>query len=396
MRKVNDEKTRIRSKGRAVNNTGSVRQRANGTWEGRVVTGVDPATGKTIRRSVYGDKEKDVRRKMTEIQRSLDTNTYIEPNRITVAEWFTEWLETFCAPRLRLNTVITYRRAINNHIIPLMGMLRLQDVKGIHVQRVFNSLLAKGFKPSSVRTIGVILHRGFEMATKQGLIQINPCNMAERPHINRTEIHPLTEKEIPAFLDAISSLRLKNAYALCLFAGLRKGECLGLSWRQVDFEHGTLLIDQQMQKTNLQHIEPHTKSGKPRVIKPPAIAFECLRDEKRRQMAMKLKVGTAWSNPQDLVFTGKKGGFAGIGEFEYWFKIAARAIGRPDLRPHDLRHTAATVAIASGADIKSVQSLLGHATAAFTLDVYAHTSERMMQDTAERVQSFYDSINTTL
>ena len=62
MRKVNDEKTRIRSKGRAVNNTGSVRQRANGTWEGRVVTGVDPATGKTIRRSVYGDKEKDVRR----------------------------------------------------------------------------------------------------------------------------------------------------------------------------------------------------------------------------------------------------------------------------------------------------------------------------------------------
>ena len=78
------------------------------------------------------------------------------------------------------------------------------------------------------------------------------------------------------------------------------------------------------------------------------------------------------------------------------FKKAAASIGWPDLRPHDLRHTAATVAIAGGADIKSVQGLPGHATAAFTLDVYAHTSERMMQDTAERAQAYYESVIDTL
>lgn len=70
----------------------------------------------------------------------------------------------------------------------------------------------------------------------------------------------------------------------------------------------------------------------------------------------------------------------------------AASIGRPDARPHDLRHTAATVAIASGADVKSVQDLLGHATASFTLNKYTHTSEKMMKDTANRVQSYYDGL----
>lgn len=74
------------------------------------------------------------------------------------------------------------------------------------------------------------------------------------------------------------------------------------------------------------------------------------------------------------------------------FKRIVASIGRPDARPHDLRHTAATVAIASGADVKSVQDLLGHATASFTLNVYAHTSEQMMKDTAARMQSYYDGL----
>ena len=78
--------------------------------------------------------------------------------------------------------------------------------------------------------------------------------------------------------------------------------------------------------------------------------------------------------------------------YSHFKRIAAR-IGRPDARPHDLRHTAATVAIASGADVKSVQSMLGHATASFTLNVYAHTSEKMMEDTADRMQNYYSTLD---
>ena len=127
---------------------------------------------------------------------------------------------------------------------------------------------------------------------------------------------------------------------------------------------------------------------------PPRIAFEYLKAEHRKQAAHQLAAGGLWQNEANLVFTNSLGGHLAIHTFYTSFKKVAASIGRPDARPHDLRHTAATVAIASGADIKSVQSLLGHATASFTLNVYTHTSEQMMVDTASRVQGYYDSLRT--
>ena len=214
------------------------------------------------------------------------------------------------------------------------------------------------------------------------------------------EIKPLTDAEIPIFLNAIKGDPMGNAYALCLFAGLREGECLGLSWNQVDFEKQTLLISQQLQRGKTKggqyYIASSTKSGRSRTIKPLPIAFEYLRSEKRRQLANQLAAKTEWNNEHNLVFTTDKGKHCAVSTFYKGFKRLLKEMGRPDARPHDLRHTAATVAIASGADIKSVQSLLGHATASFTLNVYAHTSEKMMEDTAARVQNYYDQSKSTL
>ena len=93
-----------------------------------------------------------------------------------------------------------------------------------------------------------------------------------------------------------------------------------------------------------------------------------------------------------FVFIDESGRHYAVSTFYKYFKKIAASIGRPDARPHDLRHTAATVAIASGADVKSVQDMLGHATASFTLNVYAHTSEQMMKDTSSRMQSYYDGL----
>ena len=104
--------------------------------------------------------------------------------------------------------------------------------------------------------------------------------------------------------------------------------------------------------------------------------------------------GEGWCNKYELVFTNQVGTNLAVVSFYNNLKKIFAEIGRTDARPHDLRHTAATVAIASGADIKSVQSLLGHATVSFTLNVYTHTSEKMMEDTEQRVQGYYDQLNT--
>lgn len=375
---------------------GSIRQRANGRWEARVTVGTDPGTGKPIRRSLYGDTQKEVRQKMTVILRELDSGTYQTPSKITVAEWLQEWMTTFCASKVKPLTFQSYTGIIKKHIAPALGAVELQAVKGTHVQRLYNTMTSAGLSGKTVKNVSAVLHKAFSVALKQGLIAVNPCDGAELPKAQRPEIKPLTDEEIPLFLAAIDGSPMRNAYALCLFAGLREGECLGLSWGQVDFERGRITVSQQLQREKVKggrhYIAPSTKSGKPRTIEPPPIAFEYLRAERIKQAESRLRAGAAWSNPHNLVFTDEAGANYALFTFYRRFKKIAAGIGRPDARPHDLRHTAATVAIASGADIKSVQDMLGHATASFTLNVYAHTSEQMMKDTAARMQSYYENL----
>ena len=384
------------NKKRGANGGGTIRQRADGTWEARITLGTNPGTGKPMRKSFYGKTQKEVRQRMTEALNALDKGTYQATSKTTVSAWMNEWLETFCANKLKPYTVSSYRGIIDNHINKHIGAMQLQAVKGSHIQRMYNKMIADGAAPKTVKNIGAVAHKAFSMAVKQDIIPANPCDAAELPAMQQHEIKPLTDADIPVFLKAIEAEAMCNAFALCLFAGLREGECLGLSWEQVDFDKQAITICQQLQKektTGGQYqIVPFTKSNKPRTIKPPSIAFDYLKREQKRQAMNRLQAGQMWANPHNLVFTNDVGGNLAISTFYKTFKRIAASIGRPDARPHDLRHTAATVAIASGADVKSVQSMLGHATASFTLNVYAHTSEKMMEDTAARMQNYYSGI----
>lgn len=375
---------------------GTIRKRADGRWEARYTTGRDCGSGKQIQRSVYGTTQREVRQKLAAAVAALDKGVYQAPNKITVSQWMSEWLTTFCSGKVKPLTLQSYAGIIKNHITPAIGAVELQAVKGTHIQRLYNSMTKAGRSGKTVKNVAAVLHKAFSVALKQGIIAVNPCDAAELPKVERHEITPLTDEEIPLFLQAIDSSPMRNAYALCLFAGLREGECLGLSWKQVDFQRGRITVSQQLQKEKTKggkyYIAPSTKSGKPRTIEPPPIAFEYLRAERVRQLENQLRAGPVWDNPDDLVFTDDAGKHYAIVTFYKNFKKIAASIGRPDARPHDLRHTAATVAIASGADVKSVQDLLGHATASFTLNVYAHTSEQMMKDTAARMQSYYDGL----
>ena len=381
---------------RAAHGAGSIRQRPDGTWEARITIGTNPGTGKPIRRSVYGKTQADVRKKMTAIQAAVDNGTYQAPDKTTVSEWLDDWMKTFCSTKVKPLTYSSYEVVIKNHIKPAIGAMKLQDVKGIHIQKLYNGMMAKDLSAKTVKNVAAVLHKALSMAQKQGMIQMNPCDAAELPKAVQKEIKPLTDAEIPLFLEAIDKNPMRNAYALCLFAGLREGECLGLSWDQVNFEAHRITVSQQLQhekkKGAKYYIAPTTKSGKPREIEPPEIAFQYLRAEQKRQAENRLAAGTWWDNPHNLVFTTETGENIAISTFYKTFKKIAAEIGRPDARPHDLRHTAATIAVAAGADIKSVQDLLGHATASFTLNVYTHTSDQMKKDTASRMQNYYDNL----
>lgn len=382
---------------RSANNSGTIRQRADGRWEARVTVGVNPVTGKQIRQSIYGSTQNEVRKAMIKVLAKIDNGTFVVPNRVTVAEWLDEWLKTFCSISLKQYTINGYSVVIENHLKPNIGDMKLQDVKGLHIQRMYNKLISEGSAPKTVKNIGAVAHKAFSVAVKQGLISNNPCDAAELPRVPRHEIKPLTDDDIPLFLKLISGHPMENAFAVCLIAGLREGECLGLSWRQVDFENGVIVVDQQLQrhkeKGGKYFIAPFTKSDRPRQLVLPPIVFEYLKKERNTQKINQVAAGPKWENEFGLVFTNKNGKHLAFATFYYQFKDIVKEMGRPELRPHDLRHTCATVAIATGSDVKSVQNLLGHATASFTLNVYAHASQKMMEETALKVQNYYQNLN---
>ena len=373
---------------RASNGSGlQPRRRADGRYEGRV-----SVNGQV--RSVYAKTAAECRKKMTSIQSDLDRGIYQAPSKITVDEWLNEWLTTFCKS-LKPYTRASYQGIIRNHIAKSIGSLKLQSVRATHVQRLFNEMEDDGLSPKTIKNVSAILHRAFGIALKQSMIATNPCDCTVIPKLTRHEVKSLEGDEIPRFLEAIRGHRFESAYAVALFTGLRQGETLGLSWDQVDFEKGEITVDQQLQRdrTDGQYVIGHTtKNNQSRTIQPPSICFEYLKRQRQAQAQSRLLAGNLWNNPDNLVFTDELGGHLKIFTHYSCLKKIAAGIGRPDLRVHDLRHTAATVAIASGGSVKSVQTMMGHATASFTMDVYTHSSRKMMEDTANRVQNFYDTL----
>lgn len=380
---------------RSAPGSGSIRQRPDGRWEGRITIGRDPETGKTKRRSVYGNTQQEVRKALTKIISDIDNGSYTVHSKMTVSSWCDEWLNTFCKSRLKPLSIASYSSYIENHIKPNLGKMKLEDVRLSHVQKFINTLVELGLSNKTIRTITAVLKEMFHMAVKQSLIHVNPCEHIELPKGKNTEIVPLQGDDIPKFLAAISGDRYENAFAICLFAGLRVGECLGLSWDNVDLSNNRLSVCQQLQKDRINgktQIFDSTKGGKQRIIHLPDIAIRYLQNEKIRQDNNKSVLGELWSNTNNLVFTEATGEFISYSNFYYHYKRIADRIGRPDTSPHDLRHTAATIAIASGADVKSVQDMLGHASPNITLSVYTHSSDKMKQDTADRIQNYYIGI----
>ena len=192
---------------------------------------------------------------------------------------------------------------------------------------------------------------------------------------------------------------------LVALTGLRESEALGLTWDCVNFKRGTILIEKQLLKKPLKDggiCFSSPKNGRARSIMPAPFVMDLFREQKARQDRYKKIAGNCWEDWKDaakpkcrLVFTTITGSYISPGTMRVHFKKLAQEIGCPDARVHDLRHTYAMVSLENGDDIKTVQGNLGHATAAFTLDVYGHVSDRMKKESSSRMEEFLRALTGT-
>ena len=368
-------------------------------YEARYTAGFDPGTGKQIQRSITGKTQKEVSQKLKAALAALDSGTYIAPCKMTVAEWLDVWASQYLGG-VKESTVAAYNATIRTHIKPGLGAIRLDALDTHLVQSFYNALREPtkdraAVSPKTVKNVHGILHKALQQAVANGYIRFNPTNSCILPRIEKKELQPLDEAETKLFLDAVKGHPLELLYTITLFTGLREGEALGLTWDRVDFMRGTILISKQLQKEKKaggQFRLVSLKNDKPRRIQPAPWVMQLLRDRKLQQYEHKEKAGAAWSNPLNLVFTNELGGNLIPQTVVRHFKEIVTAIGRPDARFHDLRHSYAVASLRSGDDIKTVQGNLGHATAAFTLDVYGHVTNQMQEASAIRMEAYIKGI----
>ena len=358
-------------------------------WEARVTTGRDPGTGKQIQRSFTGKTQREVREKMQAAAVAVNQGTYTAPQKMTVGQWLDVWASDYLGA-VKPATAASYKSQIKNHIKPALGAVQLSALHAHTVQRCVNGL--EGYAPATVRQAYKVLHNALEKAVELDYIPRNPAAKCTLPRMEQKEIKPFDDEQTAALLQTVKGGRLEYIVRVALFTGLRMSELLGLTWDAVDFDKGMInkqLARPEHRKAGL-FISP--KSGKARTITPAASVFAALKAQRRRQIENQLRAGTLWDNAHNLIFTNETGGPLCQHSVTDWFSAAAASAGLEGARFHDCRHTYAVNAIRAGDNIKAIQSNLGHATAAFTLDRYAHFTEQLQRDSAARMEDFIKDV----
>ena len=226
----------------------------------------------------------------------------------------------------------------------------------------------------------------------------NPTSACIIPRVIQKEMHPLDAPEQVQLLQSLKGKKNEALIVTALFTGMRAGELLGLTWDNIDFDHGVIHIVKQLTQSRG---EGHPfafgtlKNGKTRSINPAPFVLETLKAHKEYQEEQKRIAGDLWNEGKfpNLVFTHADGSHLSQPTIWKAFQKALEDAGLDHHRLHDCRHTFAVNSIRAGDDIKTIQENMGHYSAAFTLDRYGHVTETMRQESANRMQAFIQGMS---
>ncbi len=359
-----------------ANGEGNVYQRANGTWEARF-SYLDPDTGARRRISFYGPSAKAVRDKLKAARERLDAGAPVKDATRSVGDWLAHWRATTLAVSDRKeSTRVLYANLCRKHLEPApFGAIPLDRLRPTNIEALVLAMRAKSLSDSTIRQTYTILRAGLDGAVRDGLLARNPAALVARPGVERTEARHLGAADVTAVLKRAQSSRYHGALVLIAATGLRRGECLGLSWDRVDLDAGTLKVAATIARVNgrLTITEPKTDRAR-RTIPLSGAVVAMLKRHKAAQAAEKLKAGGQWQDC-GLVFTTELGAPVDPRNLLRVIESAAKAAGVEGVGIHTLRHSAAVRWLERGVHIKAVADLLGHSSIAITGDVYGHTSD---------------------
>ena len=334
---------------------------------------------------MLGRTQAEVKEKLKATIKETQSLDQTKVGKYTVGEWMEVWFEDYAKIKVRPSSHQTYRGYIDNHINPNIGDIPLEKITSLELQKLYKKLLTKGrvdrleakgqpkgLSAKTVRNIHQILSSALKLAQEQRILHTNPAEGCALPKVEHREIKTLPVEQFQSFLREARESGVFELYYLELATGLRRGELLGLKWEDIDLERGDLRVRRQISRINGEVVEAPLKTKNAYRTLPLA------EDTVSVLLEQKKKVGSSpW------VFPSPNGGPISPDSVLHMLHRVLKRAGLPKVRFHDLRHTFATLALQNGVDIKTVSGMLGHSSAGFTLDTYAHVTSAAQRQAAQ-------------
>ncbi len=366
---------------------GSIFKRKDGRWVAQITI-----QGKHV--SKYYKTQGECREWLRNIRNQVEEGLTFTGAQTSLTVFLKEWL-IINDTSVRPNTSVQYRQIVNQHIIPDLGAIKLKDLNPRQIQALYGKKLSSGSSARTVTLIHAVLRRALNHALKLGTIGRNPALAVTRPKSKRKEMKTLSDSQVRTFLSFTEGDRFEVLFWLAVTTGLRQGELVGLKWSDVDWVNRRLRIQRQLQRVSggLTFSEPKSAAGR-RVIALGVATIEKLRKHQLFQLEEIKAFGNLWKE-NDMIFPSTKGTPMDPSNLYHNFKEILITAGLPNIRFHDLRHTAATLMLQQGVHPKVVQERLGHSDISMTLNTYSHVLPVMQDEAAEKMDDLLIPINVS-
>ena len=389
-----------------ANGEGSISKRSDGRYMARYTV-----NGK--RRAIYGATHEEVRVKLNEVLNDIAKGTYIAPQKDTVGMWLKEWLVTYALPTVKQSTYISYEGYVRIHLEPELGSIKLTALTTEQIQRFFNKKHRgyqgkKGLSPKTLKNMYNMFNATLEQAVINNRLIRNPLRGVKLPSVTKKEIDILSAEEQALLHSAASRSAELPAFGIIftLSTGVRLGELIGFQWGDINVKSHSIRVRRtvgRLQKVDEDGNLVAKESGKATteiVIRSPKSItsqreiplfdelWDGLMAYRSRQSEMFDAFGIDF-NSSTHIFCMPTGKVYDPRTYEDLFKRTLKAADLPGINFHAVRHTFATRALEAGMDIKVLSSILGHAQASTTLNLYAHALPDHKRDSMEKMRSFY-------
>ena len=368
---------------RRLNHEGTItKKNGRDLYQGQIRVTLDDGT--RGRRTAYAKTRKGVQQKLRAIRLQQEQGILTLARDESMREYLLRWYKN---PDLRPNTI--HSRYINiNRILPHIGGIKLKDLKANHIKDVYERLSERLSHNSVVQAHGV-LRKALKDAVKEGAISKSPIDrLVYAPTPKAREMDCLTEEEISRLLGIDDEWQ--PFWSFQIGTGLRLGEALGLSWDNVDMDRRRVMVRRSLQAVKGQGLlyQPPKTIKSRRTVVLPIPVVDGLSAHRSRQAEQRLQLGPDWEG-ENLVFPNEWGKPMHPTRVNRALNRSIKAAGiTRHIRVHDLRHTAASLALRNGIHPKVVQEMLGHSTIAITLDIYSHLMPTMQEEAADKMGEF--------